>query len=234
MAITCDNIGDVMITLHHLNNSRSQRIVWLLEELDIPYEIRSYERDPVTILAPDSLKAVHPLGKSPVISDDATGITLAESGAIIEYLVQTYGKQFMPEQSSAEYWQYLYWLHFSEGSLMPPMVMRLVFMKLKAAPLPFFIKPIARMISDKVMASFVSPNIKRSLKYIEAHLANHTWFCGEQLTGADFQMSFPLEASVARGLITDEYPNIKAYVERYQALDAYQAGLRNSTDYDYA
>ena len=227
-----------MITLHHLNNSRSQRILWLLEELELDYQIKGYERDKVTILAPDSLKKIHPLGKSPVITDDETGVTLAESGAIIEYLIQTYdqksGKQLMPKQGSPEYWTYLYWLHFSEGSLMPPMVMRLVFTKMKQAPMPFFIKPVAKMLADKVLSSFVSPNIKRSLDYIEQHLAKHEWFCGEQLTGADIQMSFPLEASVARGLIGADYPAIKAYVAKYQGRDAYQAGLARGGDYDYA
>jgi len=222
-----------MITLHHLNNSRSQRIVWLLEELGIEYTIKNYQRDAVTILAPNELKAVHPLGKSPVIDDDQTGVTLAESGAIIEYLVQTYGKHLSPEAGSKAYWDYLYWLHFSEGSLMPPMVMRLVFTKMKHAPMPFFIKPIAKMLANKVLQSFVSPNIKRSFDYIEQHLQNNEWFCGEQLTGADFQMSFPLEASAARGLL-DNYPAIKAYVAKYQARTAYQAGLSKSGEYDYA
>jgi glutathione S-transferase len=223
-----------MITLHHLNNSRSQRIIWLLEELGVDYNIQFYQRDPVTILAPQSLKDIHPLGKSPVISDDANGITLAESGAIIEYLITTYGPQFKPADGDAQYWQYLYWLHFSEGSLMPPMVMRLVFMRMKTAPMPFFIKPIAKMLANKVMNIFVSPNIRSQLNYIEAHLAKHTWFCGEQISGADFQMSFPLEASVARGLIGDEYPSIQKYVKAFQARPAYQAGLTKGGEYDYA
>lgn len=223
-----------MITLHHLNNSRSQRIIWLLEELGIDYDIKFYQRDPVTILAPQSLKDIHPLGKSPVITDDATDITLAESGAIIEYLITKYGSQFRPDENDDQYWQYQYWLHFSEGSLMPPMVMRLVFMKMRSAPMPFFIKPVAKMLADKVLKSFVSPNLKNSLTYIESHLAKHTWFCGDQLTGADFQMSFPLEASAARGLIGDEYPNILKYVKAFQARPAYQAGLAKGGDYDYA
>ena len=187
----------------------------------------------MTILAPDDLKVVHPLGKSPVIDDDKTGVTLAESGAIIEYLVQTYGQQLMPEAGSKAYWDYLYWLHFSEGSLMPPMVMNLVFTKMKQAPMPFFIKPVAKMLANKVLQSFVSPNIKRSFDYIEQHLQNNEWFCGDQLTGADFQMSFPLEASAARGLLHN-YPAIDAYVKRYQARAAYQTGLSKSGEYDYA
>lgn len=222
-----------MITLHHLNNSRSQRIIWLLEELKLEYVIEFHKRDAKTYLAGDSLKGIHALGKSPVISDDKTGMTLAESGAIIEYLVQTYGAHLMPEQGSAAYWQYLYWLHFSEGSLMPPMVMNLVLSKVKDSPMPFFVKPIAKKIADQIVKQFSGPNIKRSLEFIEEHLSKNTWFCGDQLTGADVQMSFPLEASAARGMF-DQYPNILAYVKRFQALPAYQAALAKGGDYDYA
>ena len=222
-----------MITLHHLNNSRSQRIIWLLEELKLEFVIEFHKRDSKTYLAGDSLKAIHALGKSPVISDDETGMTLAESGAIIEYLVQTYGKHLMPEQGSQAYWQYLYWLHFSEGSLMPPMVMNLVLSKMKDSPMPFFVKPIAKIIANQIVKQFSGPNIKRSLEFIEDHLSKNTWFCGDQLTGADVQMSFPLEASAARGMV-DQYPNILAYVKRFQALPAYQAALAKGGDYDYA
>ena len=223
-----------MITLHHLNNSRSQRIIWLLEELGVEYEIKFYQRDPITIRAPQSLRDVHPLGKSPVITDDKNDVTLAESGAIIEYLIATYGPQFKPSSDNQQYWQYLYWLHFSEGTLMPPMVMSLVFTQMKKAPMPFFIKPVAKMLSDKIMASFVAPSIASQLKYIEQHLSKNTWFCGDQITGADFQMSFPLEASVARGIITDKYPSILKYVKAFQARPAYQTGLEKGGDYDYA
>lgn len=222
-----------MITLHHLNNSRSQRIIWLLEELKLEYVVQFHERDSKTYLAPDSLKAVHALGKSPVINDDKTGMTLAESGVIIEYLVQTYGKHLMPEQGSQAYWQYLYWLHFSEGSLMPPMVMNLVLSKVKDSPMPFFVKPIAKKIAEQIVKQFSGPNIKRSLEFIEDHLSKNTWFCGDQLTGADIQMSFPLEASAARGMV-DQYPNILVYVKRFQALTAYKAALAKGGDYDYA
>lgn len=222
-----------MITLHHLNNSRSQRILWLLEELGLDYKIEFYERDPKTILAPDSLKKVHPLGKSPIITDDQTGITLAESGAIIEYLIETYGEQFKAPRE--EHWNNVYWLHFAEGSLMPPMVMRLVFTKMKQSPMPFFIKPIARMLADKVLSMFVNPNNKRNLEYVENHLSQNTYFCGDQVSAADFQMSFPLEASVARGMIReDNYPHMFDYVKRFQARDAYKRGLEKGGEYDYA
>lgn len=223
-----------MITLHHLNNSRSQRIIWLLEELEVEYKIEFYARDPITIRAPQSLKDVHPLGKSPVITDDQTGITLAESGAIIEYLVSKYGPTFKPQADTPEYWQYQYWLHFSEGSLMPPMLISLVFTQMQKAPMPFFVKPVAKMLTTKVMASFVSPNIKSLLGFIEQHLSKNTWFCGEQLTGADFQMSFPLEAAVARGIINESLPHTLKYVKTFQARKAYQAGLEKGGEYDYA
>lgn len=223
-----------MITLHHLNNSRSQRIIWLLEELKLEYKIEYHNRDQKTYLAPESLKSIHDLGKSPVIIDDASSITLAESGTIIEYLVQTYGKDLMPEQGSPAYWQYLYWLHFSEGSLMPPMVMNLVLNKMKESPMPFFIKPVANMIAKKIIEKFSGPNINNSLIFIEKHLSQNNWFCGDQLSGADIQMSFPLEASVARGLINHEYPHTLAYVKRFQDLPAYKAGLLKGGDYDYA
>lgn len=223
-----------MIILHHLNHSRSQRIIWLLEELNLNYTIEFHNRDKKTYLAPESLKSVHALGKSPVIIDDATGMTIAESGAIIEYLIQTYSKDFMPEQGTPAYWQYLYWLHFSEGSLMPPMVMNLVLNKMKESPMPFFIKPIAKMLADKIIEKFSGPNIKRSLEFIEEHLSKNNWFCGDQLSGADIQMSFPLEASVARGIINQHYPNTLAYVKRFQKRAAYQAGLKKGGNYDYA
>lgn len=222
-----------MIILHHLNNSRSQRVIWLLEELEIEYQIKHYERDPRTSLAPDSLKAVHPLGKSPVITDGDQ--VIAESGLIIEYLLQKYDSRgFLPEKDSPAYWQYLYWLHYSEGSLMPLMVMSLIFNKVKTAPMPFFIRPIAKGIADKVMSSYVSPNVANNLKFIETHLGENTWFAGEQMTGADFQMIFPLEASLNRAIKAADFPNIAAFVKRIHALPAYQKALKAGGPYDYA
>lgn len=222
-----------MITLHHLNNSRSQRVLWMLEELGLAYEIRRYERDPKTMLAPATLKQVHPLGKSPVITDGDD--TVAESGAIITYLAETYGEgSLMPERGTRDYRDYVYWLHYAEGSLMPPLLLRLVFEKVKTNPMPFFVRPIARQIADKTHNVFIGPQIKTHLDYIEAHLSQHDWFAGDQLSGADFQMSFPLEASVARGLIDQRYPHIQAYVKRYQARPAYQRALEKGGEYAYA
>jgi glutathione S-transferase len=222
-----------MIVVHHLNNSRSQRILWMLEELGLDYEIKHYQRDRETMLAPQSLKEIHPLGKSPVISDG--DIVVAESGAIIEYLAQTYGRGLLiPPPESAEYRQYIYWLHFSEGSLMPPLLLKIVFDKINTSPMPFFIKPVARGISTKVMTSFVNPNIDNNFAYIDDYLAGHEWFAGDSLSGADIQMSFPLEASAARGVIGEKYPHIADYVSRFQARPAYQKALEAGGEYDYS
>lgn len=222
-----------MLTLHHLNHSRSQRILWLLEELGVEYTIQFYERDPVTIRAPKSLKKVHPLGKSPVITDD--GVTVAESGAIIEYLIRKHDKDgaYAPEPGQQET-DVSYWLHFAEGSLMPPLLMALLFDKVKESPMPFFVKPIAKGIASKVMGDFVQPEIDSLLGYIELHLTGKQWFVGEKLSGADFQMSFPLEALVAKDKISEmSYPNIFAFVKRCQARPAYLEGLSKGGEYEY-
>lgn len=222
-----------MVVVHHLENSRSQRILWALEELGVPYEVKRYERDRKTNLAPESLKKVHPLGKSPVITNE--NITVAESGAIIEYLVGEYGDGLLSvgndqEQNRA----YQYWLHFAEGSLMPPLVLKLVFERVRKSPMPFFAKPIAKSISQKVMKTFVSPTIKQNLTFIDDYLAKNEWFAGNKLTGADIQMSFPLEACVASGVAGEQYPNIVSYVKRIHERPAYQKALAAGGPYSYA
>ena len=228
-----------MITVHHLNNSRSQRILWMLEELNQEYEIIGYERDLKTFQGPESLRNIHPLGKSPVITDDSNGeqILIAESGAIVEYLLQNYGKNsslIIPETGSQQERDYLYWLHFSEGSLMPPLLMRLIFERVKKARVPFFVKPITKAVADKVLTEYVNPNINRLLDFIEASLKGKNWFLGDQLSGADIQMSFPLETSLARGLVNEHYTCIQSYVERIHEQPAYQAALKKGGKYDYA
>lgn len=220
-----------MVTLHHLENSRSQRIVWMFEELNIPYEVKRYERDVKTDLAPASLKAIHPLGKSPVITDG--DITVAESGAIVEYLGQTYGDGFQPPLGTPASREYSYWMHFAEGSLMQQLLIRLIFDKVKAAPLPFFVKPIAKGIAKKVMDGYVGPNIKASVIFINQHLGKHAWFCGDELTGADILMSFPLEGLVAKQDMR-AYPHIINYVKKIQARPAYQRALASGGEYQYA
>jgi glutathione S-transferase len=217
-----------MITLHHLNNSRSQRVLWLLEELELPYEIVKYERDPQTMLAPAALRAVHPLGKSPVITDgDAT---LAESGAILEYLIETYGKgSIAPAPGTPAYRLYRYFLHYAEGSLMPLLLMKLVFNKVKTDA-PFLIRPIAKTIAGKVSQRFIDPNLSTHLAFLAEHLGKHTWFAGDDFTAADVQMSFPVEGAVARA--GDGIPpKLTEWLARIQARPAYRRAIERGGDY---
>lgn len=213
-----------MIVVHHLNNSRSQRVLWLLEELGLPYEVKRYERDRKTMLAPDSLRAVHPLGKSPVIEDN--GLVLAESGAIVEYLAEKHGEgRLLPPAGSRERLRHRYWMHYAEGSAMPPLLMSLVFARVRSAPAPFFVKPVSRAIADKVMGDFVSPQIRLHLDFMESELGKSTWFAGEQFGAADIQMSFPLEAAAARGGLDASRPRLMAFLARIHARPAYQRAL---------
>ncbi|HUD96176.1 MAG TPA: glutathione S-transferase [Woeseiaceae bacterium] len=213
-----------MVTLHHLENSRSQRILWLLEELEIPYEIKLYRRDPETSLAPPELIAVHPLGKSPVITDGDR--TLAESGAIIEYLVENYGAgRMLPPPGSAEHLRYRYWLHYAEGSLMPFLLLSLLVRRIENAPVAFFVRPIARGIAGKLKDTFVKPNIDRHLAFLEQALAESPWFAGPDISGADVQMSFPLEAAAVRTDMVKYYPNLNSWLERIRSRPAYQRAL---------
>ena len=219
-----------MITLHHLNNSRSQRIIWLLEELGLEYDIKRYERDAKTMLAPPSLRKVHPLGKSPVITDGDH--TLAESGAIIEYLVERYGGgRLIPPAGSPERLRYTYWLHFAEGSAMPPLLLKLIFDKIETTPMPFFAKPIAKGISGKVKSSFIDPQLTQILNYMEKELEKEDWFAGAAFTAADIQMSFPLEAAAARGGLDKSRPALTDFLSRIHARPAYQRALERGGEY---
>jgi glutathione S-transferase len=220
-----------MVTVHHLEHSRSQRVLWLLEELGVPYEVRRYERNKETMLAPPELRAVHPLGKSPVITDgDAT---VAESGAIVEYLVERYGNgRLIPPAGTPERRRYTYWLHYAEGSAMPPLLLKLVFDRVETAPMPFFVKPVARAIAGRAKRSFIEPQIALHLDYLEQELAKSTWFAGEEMTAADVQMSFPLEAAAARGGAMDGRPRIRAFLERAHARPAYQRALAKGGPYE--
>jgi glutathione S-transferase len=210
-----------VITLHHLENSRSHRILWLLEELGAPYEIRRYQRDAKTSLAPPELLRVHPLGKSPVITDG--DLTIAESGAIIEYLVDRYGKgTLIPPPGTPERLRYTYWLHFAEGTAMPPLVMKLVFNRIERGPMPFFARPIARGITRKVKDGFINPNLERIVAHIEGELARGDWFAGDVFTAADIQMSFPVEAAAAR---VGTRPAMARFLERVHARPAYQRAI---------
>ena len=218
-----------MIVVHHLNNSRSQRILWLLEELGLEYEIKRYQRDPKTMLAPPELKAVHPLGKSPVITDG--DLVVAESGAIIEYLVERAGARLVPAAGTPARLRYRHFLHYSEGSMMPPLLLKLVFDKVENGPLPFFVKPIARGIAQKVKGSFVLPQIALHLGYLEAELGKHPWFAGEEFTAADIALSFPLEAAAARGGLNDKYPRLVDFLQRIHARPAYVRALARGGEY---
>ena len=222
-----------MITVHHLENSRSQRVLWLLEELGLPYEIQQYQRDPKTSLAPAALRKVHPLGKSPVITDG--NVTVAESGAIMEYLVEHHGNgRLVPAAGSDELLRYRYWLHFAEGSAMPPLLFTLVCEKVKSAPMPFFVKPIARAIAGKVMEGFVTPNLKSQLDFMEAELKRHKWFAGDEFSAADVQMSFPLEAAAQRAGLDESRPKLMAFLKRIHARPAYKRALERGGPYSFA
>jgi glutathione S-transferase len=220
-----------MIVVHHLNASRSQRILWLLEELEVPYEVKRYERDAQTMLAPASLRAVHPLGKSPVITDGDQ--TIAESGAIIEYLAGRYGGgRLVPPAGTPEHQRYVYWLHYGEGSAMPPLLLKLVFDRVETAPMPFFVKPIARQIAGRAKSSFIEPQIKLHLGYMEKELEKTTWFAGNEFSAADVQMSFPLEAAAARAGLDPSLPKLTAFLQRIHARPAYQRALQKGGPYE--
>jgi len=221
-----------MIIVHHLNNSRSQRILWLLEELGLEYEIKKYQRDPKTMLAPPELRAVHPLGKSPVIQDGDT--IVAESGAIIEYLTGRYGDgRLVPAPGTPERLRYTYFLHYAEGSAMPPLLLKLVFDRVESTPAPFFVRPIARAIANKVKDGFVLPQIRQHLAFLEGELAERAWFAGDAFSAADIQVSFPLEAAAARGGLDGKYPKLSAFLERIHARPAYQRALERGGKYDF-
>ncbi|MEV4779290.1 glutathione S-transferase family protein [Burkholderia sp. LMU1-1-1.1] len=220
-----------MIVVHHLNNSRSQRVLWLLEELGLDYEIVRYQRDAKTMLAPPELRAVHPLGKSPVITDN--GVVVAESGAIVEYLVETYGNgRLVPPAGTAERRRWTYFLHFAEGSAMAPLLMKLVFDRVETSPAPFFVKPIAKAIARKVKGSYILPQIEAQLTYLENELAAAPWFAGAEFSAADIQMSFPLEAAAARGGLDVSRPRLTDFLKRIHARPAFQRAIERGGPYE--
>jgi len=221
-----------VIVVHHLNNSRSQRVLWLLEELGLDYEVKRYERDPKTALAPPELRAVHPLGKSPVVTDD--GVTVAESGAIVEYLIERYGEgRLAPPAGTPERRRFTYWLHYAEGSAMPPLLLKLVFDRVENAPMPFFVRPVARSIARRVKQTFVLPQIETHLSYMDAELAKSPWFAGSEFTAADIQMSFPIEGAAARGGLTEATrPHRWSYLQRIHERPAYRRAVERGGPYE--
>lgn len=209
------------ITVHHLENSRSQRVLWLLEELDLPYEVVRYERDPQTMLAPPALRAVHPLGKSPVVTDSEDGgRATAETGAIVEYLVDKADGRLGAPANRDDALAWRFWLHYAEGSLMPPLLVKLV---LGRVP-----------VMGKLAIKRIQPMIDRHLDFVEATLAARPWFAGDEMTAADVMMSFPLEAARARGGLDDRRPHTIAWLAKVHARPAYQAALAKGGPYAYA
>ena len=211
-----------MITVHHLDHSRSQRVLWLLEELGQPYELVRYQRDPQTLLAPQALKAVHPLGKLPVVVLD-DGLVLAESAAILETLVERFSDgRLTPSPGSPEALRHRYWMHYSEGSAMPPLLLKLVFDRIGSRPMPFFARPIINTLVDKVRATLILPQLETHLDFMESALEGRDWFCGPSFTAADIQMSFPVEAARSRAGLDDSRPRLIAWLARIHARPAYQ------------
>ena len=220
-----------MITVHHLENSRSQRILWLLEELGSDYEIKRYGRDKQTGLAPPELLDVHPLGKAPVITDGDK--TIAESGAIIEYLMYEYDDGMLrPEEGTDERLAYNYWLHYAEGSFAPLMILSLVLSRIEEAPMPFFLRPVAKGIAGKVREGYLDANVTRNLAFMDATLKKSRWFCGSMFSAADVQMSFALEAAEVRTNLSDDYPHLAAFLETIRARPAYKRALDKGGHYE--
>ena len=212
-----------MIIVHHLENSRSHRVLWLLEEIGVAYEVKLYARDPATMLAPPALRAVHPLGKSPVIVDGDG--TLAESGAIIEYLVEKNPASAMaPARGTAEWVRYLYWLHFAEGSAMPPLLLKLILDRIATAP-PWPIRPIVAAVVRRANDRLATPRLAENLDLMEAELNRSTWFAGDAFSAADIQMSYPIEASVRRAGLDQRRPKLMAYLDRIHQRPAYRRAV---------
>ena len=221
-----------MITVHHLNNSRSQRVLWLLEELGVPYEVKRYERNAATMLAPPELRAIHPLGKSPVIDED--GVVTAETGAIIEQILASHpGNALTPPTGSEAARRVTYWLHYAEGSAMTPLLLKLVFGALPKRS-PGLIKPLVNAISKKAQSSFIDPQIATHTAFWESELSKAAWFAGDQFTAADIMMSFPLEACSSRAPFGTDKPRCTAFLKAIHARPAYQRALQRGGPYAYA
>lgn len=218
-----------MLTLHHLENSRSQRVLWLLEELGLEYELKRYERDKKTNLAPLSLKKAHPLGKSPVLEDD--GRVIAETGAMIEYILDHYGEgRLLPSLNSPDYDRYRYWIHAAEGSYMPPLVIQLLLNRMETAPMPFFVRPVAKKLVAGVRDGYLSSTTSALYDYLHDELGRGAWLAGGEMTGADIMMSFPLEAFSVRGDVKS-YPRFKEFLDRIHARPAYKRALERGGPY---
>ena len=220
-----------MLTVHHLNNSRSQRVLWLLEELGVPYEIKYYQRGP-DMRAPKELRAIHPLGKSPVVTDN--GNTIAESGAIAQYIVETYGDgRLIPPPGTPERLRYTYWLHYAEGSAMPPLLQKLIF-SLMPRRSPALMRPLVGMVANRLLTKMVDPQLRQHMDFWESELGKSAWFAGSDFTVADIQMSFPLEAAAARAGLRESRPKASAFLDAIHARPAYQRALDRGGPYALA
>ncbi len=220
-----------MLTVHHLNNSRSQRVLWLLEELQLPYRIEAYQRDPKTLLAPPQLRAVHPLGKSPVITHG--DVVVAETGAIVEYIVEMAGGRLRPAAGTPERLLWTFWLHYAEGSLMPPLTMKLVFDVMPRRS-PMILRGLVRAIAARAKTGFILPQLKRNFDFMESSLSKHAWFAGDEFSAADVMMSFPLEAGASRAEAFSGRPRLKAFADRIHARPAYAAAIQKGGPYVFA
>lgn len=221
-----------MIIVHHLNDSRSQRVLWLLEELGAEYEIRRYERDAKTMLAPPELRAVHPLGKSPVIEHD--GVVVAETGAIVEHLLEAFpASGLRPPAGTPQGRRFTYWMHYAEGSAMTPLLLKLVFSQIPKRT-PVLVRPVAKAISRKVDATLVAPQIRDHIAWWEAELGRGGWFAGDAFSAADIMMSFPVEAAGARVGFGPDRPHCRAFLQRIHARPAYRRALERGGAYAYA
>lgn len=221
-----------MITVHHLNDSRSQRVLWLLEELGLPYEVKRYQRDPATMRAPPELRAIHPLGKSPVIDDG--DIRVAETGAIVEYLLEAHGQgRLRPPAGTETARRFTYWLHYAEGSAMPPLLLKLVFAQLPKRS-PGLVRPLVKAIAAKAQSGFVDPQLKTHADFWEAELARSEWFAGDAFTAADIMMSFPVETAAQRAFRRQDRPRLDAFLTRIHARPAYQRALERGGPYAYS
>lgn len=221
-----------MIIVHHLADSRSQRVLWLLEELGLPYEVKRYERDPKTMLAPPELRAIHPLGKSPVVDDG--DIRLAETGAIVDYLLDAHGQgRLKPQPGTAEARRFTYWLHYAEGSAMTPLLLKLVFSQLPKRA-PGLMKPVVNAIAAKAQSGFVDPQLKSHVDYWDAELGKSEWFAGDAFTAADIMMSFPVEAGATRAFRREDKPRLAAFLDRIHARPTYQRALERGGPYAYS
>lgn len=221
-----------MIIVHHLNDSRSQRVLWMLEELGLPYEVTRYQRDANTRLAPPELRDIHPLGKSPVIEDH--GVKVAETGAIVEYLLETYGGgRLRPSSGSEASRRFTYWLHYAEGSAMTPLLLKLIFSQIPKRA-PFLARPVAKGISAAMNKRMIDPSITGHVRFWEAELSRSEWFAGADFSAADIMMSFPVEAAASRGGIVADLPKLDTFLARIHARPAYQRALERGGPYAYA